>query len=285
MHLIVDSGSTKSDWVIVNGENRFEYHTIGLNPHFHDEDSVYKVVSENLELLQFKANITNVFFYGAGCSSDALNSIIENGLKRVFTNAKIIVDHDLKACVFATYEGKPAISCVLGTGSNACFFDGKILVQNKPSLGYILGDEGSGAYFGKQLLQDFLYKELPSNMDKALRADYNLDKANIFKHVYHTPNANGYLASYMKFIFQYANEQYVKHMLNEGFKKFVQLHVCCNPDYKTVKTHFIGSIAYYFSDELKQACDFYGVQIGQILQKPINGLVNFHLKNPNLELG
>ena len=276
MHLIVDSGSTKSDWVIVDGENRHEYYTIGLNPFFHNEDSVYNAVSSNLELFWFKDKITHLYFYGAGCSSESLNAIIENGLKRVFTNAKIVVDHDLKACAYATYEDESSICCIIGTGSNSCFYDGKNVFEKVPALGYILGDEGSGSYFGKKLLTDYLYNKLPQNIHNALVEELNLTKDEIIKHVYMLPDANVYLASFMKFIFKHANDIYFKEMIYAGFKHFTEIHVCCYPNYKNYKTHFIGSIAFLFKNELKKACEYHGIKLGQVVQKPISGLINYH---------
>lgn len=276
MHLIVDSGSTKSDWVIVDGENRHEFSTIGLNPFFHNEDSVYKAISENTELFWFRDKITHLYFYGAGCSSDTLNAIIEGGLQKVFTEAEIVVDHDLKACAYATYEGEPSICCIIGTGSNSCFYDGDNVFEEVPALGYILGDEGSGSYFGKKLLTDFLYHRVPQNIHNALVKELGITKDEIIKHVYMLPDANVYLASFMKFIFNHATDIYFKEMIYEGFKHFVEIHVCCYPNFKNYKTHFIGSIAFLFSEELKKACDFHNVKLGQIVQKPIKGLIEYH---------
>ncbi|MFK8046588.1 MAG: ATPase [Crocinitomicaceae bacterium] len=279
MDLIVDSGSTKSDWVIVDGENRHEFYTIGLNPFFHDEDSVYAAVSENKELFFFRDKITNLYFYGAGCSSETLNAIIETGLQRAFPEANIVVDHDLKACAYATYEGEPSISCIIGTGSNSCFFDGKDVFEEVPALGYILGDEGSGSYFGKKLLTDFLYNKLPQNIHNALIEHFGITKEDIIKNVYMLPNANVYLASFMRFVVKHGEDIYFKEMIFEGFKHFIAEHVCCYPNYKMYKAHFIGSIAFLFSKELKKACDFHSVKLGQVIQKPISGLIEYHQKS------
>ncbi len=276
MQLIVDSGSTKSDWVLIGENSTTEYLTSGLNPNFHTEETVYKTILANKELSRLGAEINHVFFYGAGCSSNALNAIIEKGLKRVFTHATIFVDHDLKACAIATHQGEPSISCILGTGSNACFYDGNTVSQNRPSLGYLLGDEGSGAYFGKQLISSFLYKQLPSNIEKVLKEDHQLTKDMVFNSIYSQPNPNTYLASFMKVIYQFANDKYVKEMIFEGFKHFISIHVCCYTNYRDYNTHFVGSIAYLFQTELKQACEFFEVKIGQVIQRPISGLVQYH---------
>jgi N-acetylglucosamine kinase-like BadF-type ATPase len=279
MLLVVDSGSTKSDWVLLTGDQNLSFNTMGLNPYFHDETTVLNAIRENEGLNSYAANITELFFYGAGCSAPALNAIIEKGLAMAFPNAKIHVDHDLMACAYATYTGVPAISCIIGTGSNSCFFDGTNLSEEVPALGYILGDEGSGSYFGKQLLSNFLYKRLPANIHEAFYTFSKLDKDQIINHVYLQPNPNVYLASMMKFIVQHSDDTYIKEMIFNGFKHFVDIHVTCYANHREVPVHFIGSIAFLFRTELEKACTEFGVQIGNIVQKPIDGLIHFHQQN------
>lgn len=278
MILIIDSGSTKSDWVLLKDAGNEYFSTIGLNPYFHSEDLVFNTVCENEGLNAIKSQISLIFFYGAGCSSTELNKIIENGLQKVFTDAKIHVDHDLKACAYATYEGEPSISCIIGTGSNSCYFDGKEIYEVVPALGYILGDEGSGTYFGKQLLSLYLYKLLPKHIQEAFESQTGLTKDIVVDHIYKQPNANVYLASFMKFIVQFSDDPFVKEMIYEGFKKFIQIHVVCYDNHKDVKVHFVGSIAHLFRNELREACKHYQVALGQTIQKPIDGLINYHIK-------
>jgi len=276
MILIVDSGSTKSDWILLNNSKQTHYSTMGLNPYFHDEETVYNAILEQKDLFLIRNEVEKVFFYGAGCSSEALNQIIQNGLSKVFSNASIIVDHDLCACAYATYEGEPAISCIIGTGSNSCYYDGITVSEEVPALGYILGDEGSGTYFGKQLLSNFLYKRLPEHIHEAFLAETGLSKDEIIDHVYMQPNANVYLASFMRFIIKFQEDEYIKDMIYNGFKHFIQIHVCCYSNYKNVKVHFVGSIAHLFYSELKKACTIMDVQLGKVIQKPIDGLVSYH---------
>jgi glucosamine kinase len=247
-----------------------------LNPFFHNEESVFEAIKSNDDLFLIRDEIKLIYFYGAGCSSEKLNAIIERGLNRVFVNAEIHVDHDLNACAYATYEGEPSISCILGTGSNSCYYDGKNVIEVVPALGYILGDEGSGTYFGKQLLSNYLYKRLPENIYKSFKEETGLTKDDIVSNVYMKPNANVYLASFMKFITKHADDEYIKEMFYEGFKRFNDIHVCCYSNYKDCKVHYIGSIAFLFADELKRACDFYDIQLGNIIRKPIDGLIRYH---------
>ena len=151
--LIAESGSTKTDWVLVkNGVVYKRYKTMGYNPFFHNETIIYNSIKQDREMQSISNQVDYVYFYGAGCSSNELNAIVEKALQRVFTKASILVDHDLLACALATYQGEPAISCILGTGSNSCLFDGENLIEQVPALGYILGDEGSGSYYGKKLI-------------------------------------------------------------------------------------------------------------------------------------
>jgi len=283
MHLIVDSGSTKSDWVLLNGSEQESFYTKGLNPYFHNEKTISETVKKNAALFAHRDSVTHLYFYGAGCSSEEMSQIIHRGLSLVFTHAKVVVDHDLKACAYATYENEPSISCIIGTGSNSCFFDGENVIEEVPSLGYVLGDEGSGAYFGKKLVVNYLYHKLPKRISTALRDDMNLTKEEITRRVYKEPNANVYLASFMKFIIEYAEDDFIKDMIFNGFKEFIDIHVCCYQDYKKYKAHFIGSIAYLFKDQLSDACVFHQVQMGQVIRKPIDGLISYHLKQMNAE--
>ena len=278
MILIADSGSTKSDWVAISQNSTIRYSTVGINPYFHDEEFVFSAIKDNQSLYSISSQIEEVYFYGAGCSSEKLNSIVLRGLQKVFTQAEIHVDHDLSACALATYQGEPGISCIIGTGSNSCFYDGTNIFESIPALGYILGDEGSGAYFGKKLLADFLYNKLPENIHFSLQNDLGLDKEKIISNVYMKPGANVYLASFMPFIFSHFDDKYISNMILEGFKTFIDTHVRCYQDYTKYKVHFIGSIACLFQKELDQACQFYNVTLGQVIKKPIDGLADYHMK-------
>lgn len=280
MLLIADSGSTKCDWRLVAEDKSYtEITSIGLNPYFHDEDFIENELKSNAKLMEHADRVTAVFFYGAGCSSTALKRTVDRGLSRVFQKAQIYVDHDLVAAAFAVYEGEPCISCILGTGSNSCHFNGDIVREEVPALAFILGDEGSGSYFGKKVLADFLYKKLPENLHNALRDKHGLNKDVIMDRVYMKPNANVFLASFMKTITEFKDEPYVREMIVNGLVHFLENHVMCYRDYKTVKTHFIGSVAHYNQDLLAEAADKCGVKMGKILKKPIDGLYDYHIEH------
>lgn len=280
MLVIADSGSTKCDWRIVSQDKTFvDCTTIGINPYFHTEEVIESELRSSEVLVRVADEVKALFFYGAGCSSTPLKRIAENGLSRIFPNAEIYVEHDLVAAAFAVYDGDPCIACIMGTGSNSCQFDGDILREEVPALAYILGDEGSGSYFGKKLLSDFLYKRLPQNIHEAVVDNFGLTKDTVMDRVYMQPHANVYLASFMKFISEFKTESYVQDMLTEGIGKFLDIHVMCYRDYENLKTHFIGSVAYFHQDILRAAAEQRNITIGSIVWKPIDGLYDYHIRN------
>lgn len=287
MVLIADSGSTKCDWRLVDkAGNQWEFETMGLNPYFHDEEFIRREIEQNAGMMSRRNDVTHIFFYGAGCSSRKLKQVVEMGLAEVFPNAEVLVDHDLVASAFAVYQEEPCISCILGTGSNSCHFDGDIVREEVPALAYILGDEGSGSYFGKKLLSLYLYKKLPKVMMDALAEEYGLTKDKVMENVYMKPHANVYLASFMPFITRFKHEPFVVEMLKNGIRDFMEVHICCYKDYKRVKSHFIGSIAHYHEDILREVAKSMDISVGTILKKPIDGLVQYHINHylPKLKL-
>lgn len=282
MLIVADSGSTKCDWRLIKGDkSSLDFKTIGINPFFHSEVLIENELRRVDEVIQFKDQVLSVFFYGAGCSSEEYRNIVERGLKRVFINAEITVSHDLDGAAFATWQNEPSITCILGTGSNSCFFDGVSVSEAVPALGYILGDEGSGAYFGKQLMADYLYHRLPSEIQCGLENKLGLNKSVIFENVYQKEYANVYLASFMKFIGGYKSSDYVKKLIFDGFVVFLNTHVKCYENYLDVKTHFIGSVAHHYLEFLEMACAREKVNLGVVVKKPIDGLVEYHFKYLN----
>jgi glucosamine kinase len=279
MIVIADSGSTKCDWVVVDGENRNEYSTMGFNPFFHNEEIISNAIKNNTELYSCSSKVKLVFLYSAGCSSRDLKAIVERALKMCFPNANIYVDHDLVAAAFATYDGTPGISCIMGTGSNSCYFDGDIVKEQVPALGYILGDEGSGSYYGKKVLSKFLYNQLPPELHKDLETKFKLTKDSIFQNVYMKPHANVYLASFMKVISDHKDLEFLQQMVFDGTVDFLKNHVCCFPNYQKYPVHFIGSIAFFHEGIVRKAAESLNVRIGNIIQKPIHALVDYHLKH------
>ena len=275
MIIIVESGSTKSDWVAIDGEVKKSFKTIGLNPYFHSSTDVEEAILSTNGLADLAPFVTRIYFYGAGCSAPHLNIIIQQGIESIFTQAKVTVDHDLLACAYSTYEGRPQISCILGTGSNSCYFDGKEVYEEVPALGYILGDEGSGSYFGKKLIVDYLYNKLPSNIEKKMRLD-GWTKDKLIELIYRQPHANVFLASFMPVIVEFKDEPYIVEMVKSGFDHFVRNHVLCYKNCHEVDVNFVGSIAHFFEAELREICVKHQITLSNIVRRPIDGLIQYH---------
>ena len=279
MIFIIESGSTKSDWVLVDDKSKQTfYNTIGFNPYFHSAEFVSSEIKKNKEIIGHVSSVKKIFFYGAGCSSEKMNNKIERGIQSVFKDAEIFVEHDLLACAFATYEGEPGISCIIGTGSNSCHFDGVNLNEEVPALGYVLGDEGSGSYFGKFLLSSFLYHKLPSDLLKDFQETYALTEADIVSGVYQKESPNVFIASFMPFIVKHKKHKFFNDVLVKGLQHFMEVHVCCYKDYLDTPVHFVGSLSVLLEDELRIAADNLGIEIRSVTAKPIQNLVDYHLK-------
>ena len=279
--LIADSGSTKCDWQLLDesGKELAEFHTMGFNPYFHTADLVEKVMGDNADVQSLASDITHVFFYGAGSSSVELCSIIREGLERVFPSASVVVDHDLVGAAYSTYDGRPGITCIIGTGSNSCHFDGTAVLEEVPALAYILGDEASGSWHGKKLLAAKLYHMLPAEVEADFERTYGFTKSDIIDKVYREPDPNVFLASFMTFIGKHKEQPLFQSWLKEGFQAFVNVHVKCFSNWKNEPVHFIGSVAYHFQEELRSVCEAEGVTMGAIIKKPIDGLASYHLKH------
>ena len=276
MILIAESGSTKTNWLT---EKKDLFQTIGFNPLFHTSASIYEELMKHEELLEVREQFTQVFFYGASCSSEDRKKTVRDALAKYFIKAEVVhVDHDLKAAAVATYDGRKGIACILGTGSNSCLYDGKEMIEEVPALGYVLGDEGSGAYFGKKLLSLFLYHQLPQATTKMLKEEYHLEKEKIFDAVYKKPFPNVYLASFAKAMEDSPDTEFMHQLAVEGFTEFFKYHVCCYKSYKLYPVHFVGSIAFFMKNALQQVADKFGCELGVVDREPVYRLLEWHLK-------
>lgn len=281
MILIADSGSTKCDWLLMDAAgNALElYHTMGFNPYFHCPETVEAELKKHPELSTLASGVDHVFFYGAGASSEELCARMRDGLERVFTKATIVVDHDLLGAAYAVYDGEPCIACILGTGSNSCRFDGKELYEEVPALAYILGDEGSGSWFGKQLLRAFFYKQLPEELRADFVNSYAMTKELLVEKVYNNAHANVWLASFMPFLGKHKSHPLIREWVKNGMRAFIRAHVHCYADYKELPVHFVGSVAYHFNDLLQEVCTEEGVRLGKTLKQPVNSIAEYHVKH------
>lgn len=278
MIAIIDGGSTKCDWVILDSDGAFltKAETIGFNPNIIDVDLIPGEILKNPQLSDIRFNIKHLFFYGSGCGIQANCINMENTLKKVFTNAKIVVKEDLTAAAYSAYNGSPAIVCILGTGSNACYFDGEKIRRDLPSLGFLIGDEGSGCALGKLLVKNYFMKKLPPDLHKEFSDIYKLNIDDLIKNMYHNPRANAYLAEFSKFIVDRKHHPYLQHLIFEELKNYFEYQVIPYEESKTSEINFIGSIAYYYEDILRSAAADMHLKIGKIVQKPIESLVDYH---------
>ena len=280
MILIADSGSTKCSWALCNekGNIVLECNTIGFNPYFIDSSNILKHLKKSV-LEEHKNKIDTVFFYGAGCSSEDKNKIIKEALTVFFDNAEIIVRHDIDAACYAMYKNNPNITCILGTGSNSCYFDGKHILENAPSLGFLVGDEASGNYFGKKMLKLYFNKALSNDLMLKFESNYETNWPIIMENIYDNDRANVYLSKYFPFVSENKNHPIIKDIIYKGLNEFFDLHVLCYKDYKDTEINFIGSVAYYLSNEIHAVAKEHDCKIGDIIQNPIRKLISFHFDN------
>jgi N-acetylglucosamine kinase-like BadF-type ATPase len=277
MILVADSGSSKTDWLLAApGQEPSLFKTDGLNPYFRTEKEMLKILQEQgAGMISQASEITEIYFFGAGCSSPDRHEIVSNALSVPFPKAYVSVDSDLLGSAYATCGHEKGLCCVLGTGSNISFFDGEEVHAGKHGLGYVLGDEGAGTWFGKALVTDFLYGNMPEDIHNLFNAEYGIDKPTIIYNVYQKPGANAYLASFARFLNKIRDSQYGQALLASGFLEFIETNVKSYQQYHRYKCHFVGSIAYVFADELRMLCESNEIRVGKIIRQPIYDLLQF----------
>ena len=282
MKLLVDSGSTKADWTVVdnNGIILFSTATLGLNPSVLTADEIIGRLNSNESIVTNKNNVETVFFYGAGCGTDKMKLFLTELLQNYFKNSEVQVYEDTYAAVFGTTpKGEKAIVCILGTGSNCSYFDGEKLHQKVKSLGYIAMDDCSGNRFGRHIIRGYYFNEMPLDLRAKLEEEYNLDADFIKNKLYKEANPNAYLASFAKFLITHKNTDFCKKFINEEIELFIKYYILQFENAKEVPVHFIGSIAFYLKEELTEALHSRGLQIGNVYVKPMEGLINYHILN------
>ena len=282
MKLLVDSGSTKADWISIDetGKILFTTQTLGLNPEVLNKEEIISRVNDRFDISFNKENVTHLFFYGAGCGTDRMKNFLTEVFKEYFPNATVLVHEDTYAAVYATTpKNQKAIVCILGTGSNCSYFDGKILHQKVQSLGYIAMDDCSGNQFGRQLIRDYYFSKMPKKLADEFAKTYDLDPDVIKHHLYKEPNPNAYMATFAKFLILHKYEDYCQKLVRKDMQVFVDNYITQYENCKDVPIHFIGSIAFYLKEELKEVLESNGLKIGNVLRRPIDGLIEFHVLN------
>lgn len=282
MILVADSGSTKTDWMGYSADKSISFSTQGINPYFLNAQEIFKIFAKMKDLEDIAAKVKEIYFYGAGCSSPDKHEVISNGLSLFFTNAYISVDNDLMGSAYATCGDQKGLISILGTGSNVSYYDGSTVHESNYGLGYILGDEGAGTYFGRKMVTSYLYGHMPEELSSLFGTEFKADRETIITHVYQKPYPNTYLAGFSKFMYTHKNHPFILKTLTDGFQEFIDTNVKSFEDYQELNCHFVGSIAFYYEDILREICVKNGIHVGKILQKPIEGIFNYILKREGI---
>lgn len=275
MQLIADSGSTKVDWRAIKDDGYIvEISTEGINPVFITPEEIVKILSQKL-LPVIGPGVKNVYFYGAGVVSPQLIATLSESFKKVFPESETFAASDVLAAARALCGHNPGIACIMGTGSNSCFYDGENIAKNVRAGGFILGDEASGGVLGKKLISDFIKGLLPAHIQAEFDKRYDLDYMKVVEKVYKQPMPSRFLASFAPFINEFIADPYMENLVNTSFDEFFKRNIS-QYDYKNHTVNFVGSIAFYFKDKLVAAAERNGMKVGRVLKTPIEGLVEYH---------
>lgn len=280
MILIADSGSTKCDWKLISSSGKTEsLCTSGINPFFRSADSIHEELLVAL-LPGLKEKVDQIHFYGSGIINDEKANVIRLALGKLFPTAGIELFSDIVAASRSLFGTNQGIACILGTGSNACLYDGQKVVEGISPLGFILGDEGSGAVLGRRLLGDFFKEVMPEPLRKKFEQEYQPIRAEVLQRVYKAERPNQYLASFVPFLSEELSTDYAKELVKGSLNDFFQRNVIKISDYKSYSIGFVGSVAYHFRELVAETCDNYHLNCQAILQNPLEELVKYHLNNP-----
>jgi len=282
MKLLVDSGATKADWIALddNGNRLFNTQTLGLSPEVINREEALERLEARFDIYNNRNEVTELFFYGAGCGTDRMKNFMKGIFQEFFPKAEITVKEDTYAAAYATNPtNDKAIVCILGTGSNCSYFDGEELHQKVQSLGYIAMDDCSGNRFGRDLVRAYYFNKMPADLAKKFESEYNLD-ADVIKHnLYKEPNPNAYLATFAKFLIQNKDNEFIKGIITDAMQVFVDCYITQYNNAHEVPVHFVGSIAFYLKAELGQVLSKNGLKLGNVLRRPIDGLIEYHELN------
>jgi glucosamine kinase len=279
MHLIADSGSTKTAWRLIKSKNTIlKFETIGYSPQY---VTTSEMISDLIAILIpqlpiYSDEVSKIYFYGTGCSTPRTVGIIQLALEKVFEKAAVEVSHDLLGAARALCGRSPGVACILGTGSNSCLFDGEFIIDNIPSVGFMLGDEGSGGYLGKKLIRAYFYRELPTDLEKAFDKKYQLSRDDMLLNVYKKPMPNRYLADYTKFLSEHLDHPFIHNLVKSSFQYFLDSMILKYDNIHNLPINFLGSIAVHFQTILKTVLIENNLQFGRIVENPVEEMVKYH---------
>ncbi|GAC1381694.1 MAG: ATPase [Ginsengibacter sp.] len=255
------------------------FKTQGLSPYFFSQSEIQGIIEKEL-MPKMKGIIANeIYFYGTGCAGDKNKKIVYDAIKNCFPKVVISVDHDMMGASRALCGNEKGVVCILGTGSNSCYYNGKKIIKNSPGIGYILGDEGSGAYLGKRIIQYFLYNTFDPDLAEKFKLKFKISPEEILQKVYKEPLANRYLASFCSFLSENRGHYMIENILEDGLNDFFFNHVYKFTESWTLPIHFTGGISYAFKDVIKELCNSYQLTCGSVIKTPIQGLVKYHRGN------
>jgi N-acetylglucosamine kinase-like BadF-type ATPase len=277
MNLIADSGATKTTWCLSGPRKKKSFTTAGISPYFFTSEQITGLLQRDLLPHLGKATIDAIYFYGTGCAVPANINLVKQGIKKAFPSTrKIEVASDLVGAARSLCGRSKGVACILGTGSNSCVFNGKRIVRNNPAPGFILGDEGSGAYLGKKVVQYFIYNTFDEDLMHRFNLRFQTDYRSILNHVYKGEWPNRYLASFTPFLSENRGHYMVENILEDGISDFFITHLYKYPETWLYPIHFTGSVAWHFRDVIKELCSNFELTLGSIKQAPIDGLVAYH---------
>src|SRR5210317_28606 len=282
MILVVDSGSTKTDWIALDneGEEIFSTQTLGLNPQMLSNEILNERIKNNFDIYKNRKLVNNLFFYGAGCGVKDTQNRILKVFKSIFVNSEFDIKEDTYAAVYSVVDkGVPSIVNIIGTGSNCSYYDGKNVIQKVHSLGYVLMDYASGNYYGKYLIRAYYFNKMPENLREEFAQKFDLSPNTIKNKLYREENPNTYLAGFARFLIENKSNAYFKEIIFKGLERFIDYQILQYNDFSKVDVHYVGSIAYYLKDEITKIGKKYNLKTGKFIQRPITGLVDYHKRN------
>jgi N-acetylglucosamine kinase-like BadF-type ATPase len=274
--LIADSGSTKTEWCLLKNNKPTLFTTQGMSPYFVNAEQVEQIMRTEVFPFLKKNKIDEMHFYGTGCKNPANLKMFKKVFAKLFADAVIEVDNDLSGAAKALCGNEKGIACILGTGSNSCYYNGKRIVKNSPGIGFILGDEGSGAYLGKKVVQHFLYNLFDDDLRARFDAKFVTTDSEILESVYKKPLPNRYLASFASFLAENRGHYMIENIIEDGINDFFYTHIVTYRESSKLPVHFTGGIAYGFKDVVVQLCKNYDMRVGNILRSPMEGLIRYH---------
>ena len=278
-YIIADSGATKCQWTIVQSKKKTTLSTEGISPYFLNAAQIQTLVEKTFKNKIKLDSVDAVYFYGTGLSNPQNVTQLKKALKAVFTKASFDIQTDLVAAARATCQNKKGVACILGTGSNTGFYNGKKITKNSPGLGYVLGDEGSGAYLGKKVIQYYLYKTYDEDLMSRFEKKFATSKDEILNNVYKEATPNRYLAKFTEFLVENRGHYMIENIIEDGLNDFFYAHINKMNEAWLYPIHFVGSVAFGFKDIIKQLALSYEIELGSIIKSPMQGLITYHQKN------